>query len=323
MHTFNELKAILDARLKQAEFPANPNQLYDPLRYILGIGGKRIRPLLALMSCDLFNEDPNKALQAAMAVEYFHNFSLIHDDIMDQADVRRGQETVHKKWNENVGILSGDALMVKAYQQLDDYPAELFKPLTQLLSQTAIEVCEGQQYDVDFETLNEVSKEDYVEMIRLKTAVLLGASLKMGALIAKASEKDAELIYKFGIDLGIAFQLQDDYLDSFGNAEHFGKRIGGDIINNKKTILYIEALKRSNSNLRDQLLNLYQLKDDSQQKIEDVKSIFNDSGAKTETLSLIEQYTNSAFDFLDQLSVDSQNKQELNSLASFLMNRTI
>ncbi len=323
MHTFNELKVILDARLKQAEFPANPNQLYDPLRYILGIGGKRIRPLLALMSCDLFNEDPNKALQAAMAVEYFHNFSLIHDDIMDQADVRRGQETVHKKWNENVGILSGDALLVKAYQQLDDYPAELFKPLTQLLSQTAIEVCEGQQYDVDFETLNEVSKEDYIEMIRLKTAVLLGASLKMGALIAKASEKDAELIYKFGIDLGIAFQLQDDYLDSFGDAEHFGKRIGGDIINNKKTILYIEALKRSNSNLRDQLLNLYQLRDDSQQKIEDVKSIFNDSGAKTETLSLIEHYTNSAFDFLDQLSVDSQNKQELNSLASYLMNRTI
>ncbi len=323
MHTFNELKAILDTSLMQAEFPTNPNQLYDPLRYILGIGGKRIRPLLALMSCDLFNEDPNKALQAAMAVEYFHNFSLIHDDIMDQADVRRGQETVHKKWNENVGILSGDALLVKAYQQLDDYPAELFKPLTQLLSQTAIEVCEGQQYDVDFETLNEVSKEDYIEMIRLKTAVLLGASLKMGALIAKASEKDAELIYKFGIDLGIAFQLQDDYLDSFGDAEHFGKRIGGDIINNKKTILYIEALKRSNSNLRDQLLNLYQLRDDSQQKIEDVKSIFNDSGAKTETLSLIEHYTNSAFDFLDQLSVDSQNKQELNSLASYLMNRTI
>ncbi len=222
-----------------------------------------------------------------------------------------------------MGILSGDALLVKAYQQLDDYPAELFKPLTQLLSQTAIEVCEGQQHDVDFETLNEVSKEDYIEMIRLKTAVLLGASLKMGALVAKASEKDAELIYKFGIDLGIAFQLQDDYLDSFGNAEHFGKRIGGDIINNKKTILYIEALKRSNSNLRDQLLNLYQLRDDSQQKIEDVKSIFNDSGAKTETLSLIEQYTNSAFDFLDQLSVDSQNKQELNSLASYLMNRTI
>jgi len=323
MHTFNELKGILDARLKQAEFPANPHQLYDPLRYILGIGGKRIRPLLALMSCDLFSEDPNKALQAALAVEYFHNFSLIHDDIMDQADVRRGQETVHKKWNENVGILSGDALLVKAYQQLDDYPAELFKLLTQLLSQTAIEVCEGQQYDVDFETLNEVSKEDYVEMIRLKTAVLLGASLKMGALIAKASEKDAELIYKFGIDLGIAFQLQDDYLDSFGNAEHFGKRIGGDIINNKKTILYIEALKRSNSNLRDQLLKLYQLRDDSQQKIEDVQSIFNESGAKTATLLLIEHYTSQAFNSLDQISVNTQNKYELKSLASYLMNRSI
>jgi len=323
MHTFNDLKAILDKSLHQAEFPAEPNQLYDPLRYILGIGGKRIRPLLALMSCDLFNEDPKKALGAAMAVEYFHNFSLIHDDIMDQADVRRGQETVHKKWNVNVGILSGDALLVKAYQQLDDYPAELFKPLTQLFSMTAIEVCEGQQYDVDFEDLNEVSKEDYIEMIRLKTAVLLGASLKMGALVAKASEKDAELIYKFGIDLGIAFQLQDDYLDSFGDAEHFGKRIGGDILNNKKTILFIEALKRCNSNLREQLLKLYQLKDDSQQKIEDVKSIFEDSGAKTETLSLIEHYTNRAYDSLDQIAVDSQNKQELKSLAFYLMNRSV
>jgi geranylgeranyl diphosphate synthase type II len=323
MHTFNDLKAILDKSLHQAEFPAEPNQLYDPLRYILGIGGKRIRPLLALMSCDLFNEDPKKALGAAMAVEYFHNFSLIHDDIMDQADVRRGQETVHKKWNVNVGILSGDALLIKAYQQLDTYPADLFKPLNQLLCKTAIEVCEGQQFDVDFETLNEVSKEDYIEMIRLKTAVLLGASLKMGAFIAKASEKDAELIYNFGIDLGIAFQLQDDYLDSFGDAEHFGKRIGGDIINNKKTILFIEALKRCNSNLREQLLNLYQLKDDSQQKIEEVKSIFDDSGAKTETLSLIEHYTNRAYDSLDQIAIDSQNKQELNSLAHYLMNRSI
>jgi len=323
MHTFNDLKAILDKSLHQAEFPAEPNQLYDPLRYILGIGGKRIRPLLALMSCDLFNEDPKKALGAAMAVEYFHNFSLIHDDIMDQADVRRGQETVHKKWNENVGILSGDALLVKAYQQLDDYPAELFKPLTQLFSMTAIEVCEGQQYDVDFEDLNEVSKEDYIEMIRLKTAVLLGASLKMGALVAMASEKDAELIYKFGIDLGIAFQLQDDYLDSFGDAEHFGKRIGGDIINNKKTILFIEALKQSNSEQKDQLMKLYRLRDDSRQKIDEVKSIFEDSGAKTETLSLIEYYTSRAFDTLDQISVKSQNKQELKSLASYLMNRSI
>ena len=323
MHTFNELKAILDTSLKQAEFPTKPNQLYDPLRYILGIGGKRIRPLLALMSCDLFNGDPKKAIQAARAVEYFHNFSLIHDDIMDQADVRRGQETVHKKWNENVGILSGDALLVKAYQQLDDYPAELFKPLTQLFSMTAIEVCEGQQYDVDFEDLNEVSKEDYIEMIRLKTAVLLGASLKMGALVAMASEKDAELIYKFGIDLGIAFQLQDDYLDSFGDAEHFGKRIGGDIINNKKTILFIEALKQSNSEQKDQLMKLYRLRDDSRQKIDEVKSIFEDSGAKTETLSLIEYYTSRAFDTLDQISVKSQNKQELKSLASYLMNRSI
>lgn len=323
MHTFNDLKAILDKSLHQAEFPAEPNQLYDPLRYILGIGGKRIRPLLALMSCDLFNEDPKKALGAAMAVEYFHNFSLIHDDIMDQADVRRGQETVHKKWNENVGILSGDALLVKAYQQLDDYPAELFKPLTQLFSMTAIEVCEGQQYDVDFEDLNEVSKEDYIEMIRLKTAVLLGASLKMGALVAKASEKDAELIYKFGIDLGIAFQLQDDYLDSFGDAEHFGKRIGGDIINNKKTILFIEALKQSTSEQKDRLMKLYRLRDDSRQKIDEVKSIFEDSGAKTETLSLIEYYTSRAFDSLDQISVKFQNKQELKSLASYLMNRSI
>lgn len=321
MHTLNELKAILDARLKQAEFPANPNQLYDPLRYILGIGGKRIRPLLALMSCDLFNEDPNKALQAAMAVEYFHNFSLIHDDIMDQADVRRGQETVHKKWNENVGILSGDALLVKAYQQLDDYPAELFKPLTQLLSQTAIEVCEGQQYDVDFETRNEVSKEDYIEMIRLKTAVLLGASLKMGALIAMASEKDAELIYKFGIDLGIAFQLQDDYLDSFGDAEHFGKRIGGDIINNKKTILVIEALQLADTETKDKLLSWYQSNEDSNEKIAEITQLFIKTGSKAKTIALIQHYTHQAFACLDQIEVDSSKKQIISDLASSLLKR--
>jgi geranylgeranyl diphosphate synthase type II len=323
MNSVNELKELFNQAIEQADFPRQPKELYDPLRYILTIGGKRIRPILALMSCELFNQDAKKSMNAALAVEYFHNFSLIHDDIMDQADLRRGKETVHKKWNENVGILSGDALLVKAYEQLEVYPPELFKPLTQLLSKTAIEVCEGQQYDVDFETTNEVTKEQYIEMIRLKTAVLLGASLKMGAIIANASEKDAELIYNFGIDLGIAFQLQDDYLDSFGTAESFGKRIGGDIINNKKTILFIEALKSSNSNLKEELLKLYQKRDDSEHKIEEVKSIFDDSGAKKKTLSLIEHYTSRAFDSLDQISVNSQNKQELKSLASYLMNRSI
>lgn len=323
MSSLEHLRITLDQQLEQAEFPTMPNQLYDPLRYFLSIGGKRIRPLLALMSCELFDQDPTNALNAALAVEYFHNFSLIHDDIMDQADVRRGKETVHKKWSENVGILSGDALLIKAYQQLDSYDDALFSPLTKLLSKTAIEVCEGQQYDVDFETKDLVSNEDYIEMIRLKTAVLLGASLKMGALIAKATEKDQNLIYQFGIDLGIAFQLQDDFLDTFGTAENFGKRIGGDIINNKKTILYIEAIRLADSTTKETLLKLYQNREDSQQKIEHVKSIFELTGAKEQVVAQIEQYTTKAFSSLNQIDVPVQNKQELQALASYLMNRNI
>jgi len=259
-------------------------------------------------------------LGAALAVEYFHNFSLIHDDIMDQADLRRGKPTVHQKWNTNVGILSGDALLVKAYQQLNHYQGSLFKVLTTLLSQTAIEVCEGQQYDVDFETKTTVSKEDYIEMIRLKTAVLLGASLKMGALVAKASNEDAEAIYNFGIQLGIAFQLQDDYLDAFGDAASFGKRIGGDIINNKKTILFIEALN-SDDALQRQLLDYYSSNEDSEQKIIDVKDIFVKTKAKSNCLSLIEQYTESAFKYLNQIDINEPKKQVLVDLANNLMKR--
>lgn len=321
MNSLNELQSLLDKHLDESSFPTQPEQLYDPLRYILSIGGKRIRPILSLMSCELFSEDPKKALGAALSVEYFHNFSLIHDDIMDQADVRRGKITVHKKWNSNVGILSGDALFVKAYQQLDHYDSEIFKSLTQLLSKTAIEVCEGQQYDVDFETLPQVRKEDYIEMIRLKTAVLLGASLKMGALIADASSADAELIYNFGISLGIAFQLQDDYLDSFGDAQHFGKRIGGDIINNKKTILFIEALERSDAATKQELLTLFANREDSEQKINHVKLIFEKTEAKSSVLALIEIYTSKAFNYLDKISVDDDQKEVLRELSVYLMNR--
>lgn len=321
MKSLSELQLLFNQALEATEFQTQPQDLYDPLRYILSIGGKRIRPLLSLMSCELFSKDPKKAIGAAIAVEYFHNFSLIHDDIMDQADLRRGVATVHKKWDVNVGILSGDALLVKAYQQLNSYEGSLFKKLTQLLSQTAIEVCEGQQYDVDFETKTIVSKEEYIEMIRLKTAVLLGASLKMGALIAEANQKDAELIYQFGIRLGIAFQLQDDYLDSFGDAVNFGKRIGGDIINNKKTILFIEALSLADDQTRNQLLNLYQNRDDSDHKIELVKHIFEKTKAKEQTLTLIEEYTLRAFDDLKQIEVDSINKQTIYDLVEILMNR--
>ena len=320
MRSLSELQTLLNQALEQPVFPAQPTALYDPLRYIISIGGKRIRPILALMSCDLFSKDPNEALGAALAVEYFHNFSLIHDDIMDQADLRRGKPTVHQKWNTNVGILSGDALLVKAYQQLDHYQGSLFKDLTTLLSQTAIEVCEGQQYDVDFETKTTVSKEDYIEMIRLKTAVLLGASLKMGALVAKASKEDAEAIYNFGIQLGIAFQLQDDYLDAFGDAASFGKRIGGDIINNKKTILFIEALN-SDDALQRQLLDYYSSNEDSEQKIIDVKDIFVKTKAKSNCLSLIEQYTESAFKYLNQIDINEPKKQVLVDLANNLMKR--
>ena len=241
MLSLSDYQNIISEEFSNIHIEKHPKSLYEPIDYILSLGGKRIRPVLTLMAADIFDGDHKKAISAAKAVEMFHNFSLVHDDIMDDAPLRRGNETVHEKWNLNTGILSGDAMLILAYQYFENYEPKIFQALAKLFSKTALEVCEGQQYDVDFETRDDVTIPEYLKMIEYKTAVLLGAAMKMGAIVAETSEENADLIYNFGLNLGIAFQLQDDYLDAFGNPETFGKQVGGDIIENKKTYLYLKA----------------------------------------------------------------------------------
>ncbi|MDN3643125.1 polyprenyl synthetase family protein [Lutimonas halocynthiae] len=297
-----------------------PENLYTPIDYIMGLGGKRIRPVLVLMSSDLFGGDYNEAMEAALSVEMFHNFTLIHDDVMDKADLRRGNQTVHKKWDLNTAILSGDALMIMSNQRLEHYSGETFKLLISLYNKTALEVCEGQQLDVDFEDLVDVPLATYIKMISYKTAVLVGASLKMGAIIADASLDDQQKIYDFGLNLGIAFQLQDDYLDTFGT-EDFGKRIGGDILEGKKTFLYIMALELANDEDRAKLLELYSTDLDEDYKIAEVKKLLIKYGLEALLTEHIEQYTMKAFQDIEGLSIESSKKQVLKNFGLGLMNR--
>ena len=312
------------SHLNQNQTQKNPANLYDPITYILGLGGKRMRPVLTLMSCDLFGGNVNSALDAALAIEVFHNFSLVHDDIMDDAPLRRGKVTVHEKWDINTGILSGDAMLIQAYQCFESYPPEVFKQLTALFSKTAIEVCEGQQYDVDFETRDDVTIPEYLKMIAYKTAVLVAAAMKMGAIIAEASEKDMDAIYDFGLNLGIAFQLQDDYLDAFGDPKTFGKQVGGDIMENKKTFLYLKALELALKEDREGLLHLYSIQPkDAAVKVETVKNIFLESGAVDVAKQLIQDYTEKAFAQLEGLDISDKNKTNLKQFGENLMRRTV
>lgn len=292
--------------------------------YILGLGGKRLRPVLTLMTADLFGGSFEDAMDAALTVEVFHNFSLVHDDIMDDAPLRRGKTTVHEKWDINTGILSGDAMLINSYQYLESYPPDVFKKLTSLFSKTAIEVCEGQQYDVDFESRDDVTIPEYLKMIEFKTAVLVAAAMKMGAIIANASEADTSAIYEFGKNLGIAFQLQDDYLDAFGDPKTFGKQVGGDIIENKKTFLYLKALENAPQDQKEGLIHLYSLKpEDSEAKVSTVKSIFEKSGAVEMTKAEIETYTQKAFDALTNIDMPESNKLVLQQFGEYLMGRTV
>ncbi|MGW9684817.1 polyprenyl synthetase family protein [Flagellimonas sp. 2504JD1-5] len=301
-----------------------PKNLYEPITYIFSLGGKRLRPVLTLMTTDLFGGDVSKALDAALAIEVFHNFSLVHDDIMDDAPLRRGKITVHEKWDVNTGILSGDAMLINSYQYLESYPSDVFKKLTALFSKTAIEVCEGQQYDVDFESRDDVTIPEYLKMIEYKTAVLVATAMKMGAIIAEASGEDTEAMYEFGKNLGIAFQLQDDYLDAFGDPETFGKQVGGDIIENKKTFLYLKALEFTKQSERENLLHLYSIKpEDSETKIATVKSIFTESGAVEAAKAEIHDYTQKAFDALSTIDLPEVKKTVLKEFGQNLMNRTV
>ena len=301
-----------------------PASLYEPIKYILTLGGKRLRPVLTLMSADFFAGNYKQALDASLAVEMFHNFSLVHDDIMDNAPLRRGHQTVHEKWDVNTGILSGDAMLILAYQLFETYEPKVFMQLAVLFSKTALEVCEGQQYDVDFETRNDVTISQYIKMIEYKTAVLIGASLQMGAIIAEASQSCQEKIYAFGKNLGIAFQLQDDYLDAFGNPLTFGKQVGGDIIANKKTFLYLTALQKSTPAEAQELSSLFAtMPKDPSEKITAVKEIFVCSGAAKATEDEIARYTNTSISLLQDIKISQQHKDTLKSFADFLMNRNV
>ena len=301
-----------------------PKNLYEPINYILKLGGKRLRPVLTLMTAEVFNEKAEIAMNAALSVEVFHNFSLVHDDIMDDAPLRRGKETVHEKWNLNTGILSGDAMLIMAYQLFENYEPETFRALAKLFSKTALEVCEGQQYDIDFETRDDVTIPEYLKMIEYKTAVLVGAAMKMGAIVAKASIEDQNAIYDFGRYLGIAFQLQDDYLDAFGNPETFGKQVGGDILENKKTYLYLKTLELGTSSEQSNLLKTMSENSISDtDKVNKVKVLFNSSGASDATQDAVKNYTDNAFTVLEALNVSEDKKQLVRLFGEQLMNRRV
>lgn len=301
----------------------SPEGLYAPIDYLLALGGKRLRPVLALMSCEAFGKDVEEALPAAKAIEVFHNFTLMHDDIMDKASMRRGAQTVHEKWDVNTAILSGDAMLIQAYECLNNYDATQFSTLTKLLSKTALEVCEGQQYDVAFEQRTDVRIDEYLEMIRLKTAVLVGCSMQMGALVGGASKKDAELLYQFGEHLGIAFQLQDDFLDTFGDAATFGKRIGGDIAENKKTILVHLARQLGSATQIAALQDWFdKAPSNDTKKIAVVTQIFKDTTADTATLNKVQAFTQKAFEALDKVALSDEHKQRFYDFGRWLMERT-
>lgn len=324
MHSIDQYRDSFLEELNKIAVDKEPKNLYEPVTYILNLGGKRLRPILTLMSADIFGADYKKGLSAAMAVEVFHNFSLVHDDIMDDAPLRRGKATVHEKWDLNTGILSGDAMLIEAYRFLESYSGDQFKKLVSLFSTTALQVCGGQQYDVDFETRDDVSIPEYLKMIEYKTAVLVAAAMKMGAIIAETTTENEDLIYDFGKNLGIAFQLQDDYLDAFGNPETFGKQVGGDIIENKKTYLYLKALEQSSTaeqNSLDQLFSIQPTNTDD--KVATVKAIFVESKADLATKQAIEEYTNKAFAVLDKLAITIDKKEALKQFGLWLMNRKV
>jgi geranylgeranyl diphosphate synthase type II len=322
MHSIQEYQEYFLAHLEERILLKEPKNLYEPIRYILSLGGKRMRPVLTLLSAEIFGSEYKKALPAAIAVEIFHNFSLVHDDIMDDAPLRRGNETVHEKWGVNTGILSGDAMLILAYQYFEQYEPNIFRDLAKLFSKTALEVCEGQQWDVDFENRDDVSIPEYLKMIEYKTAVLVAAAMKMGAIIAETSEENCKNIYDFGLHLGIAFQIQDDYLDAFGNPETFGKQVGGDIIENKKTYLYLKAKEFATGNQSDALMHLFSIQPgDNRDKITSVKEIFMAAGASEAALQAIKKYTLKAFEILEKMDISEDKKKVLKTFGENLIER--
>jgi geranylgeranyl diphosphate synthase type II len=320
MIPFNEIIQIINAELNKLDWDKKPEGLYRPIAYVLSLGGKRIRPSLVLMACNLFSDEVESAIAPALGIEIFHNFTLLHDDIMDKAELRRGHPTVHKKWDENTAILSGDLMQIAAYQLISQTKEPNLKNVLDVFSRTAAEVCEGQQYDINFEDRENVSPEEYLEMIRLKTAVLLGASLKIGAIVGNASNRNANLLYDFGINLGMAFQLKDDLLDVYGD-EQFGKEIGGDIVANKKTYLLISAQKLAEGTDAKELNKWLKTDGENKEKVKVITTLYNRLGVKNICENKMQEYFEKSIDCLNQVSVEENKKKELRLLAEQLMFR--
>jgi len=319
MKTFDEILSLVGSAIEQLDWNRKPEGLYAPIHYTLRLGGKRLRPALTIMACDLFDGDTELALKPALGIEVFHNFTLLHDDIMDKANIRRGQPTVHLRWTDNHAILSGDLMQIYAYKLISETPATCLKQVIDLFLDTAREVCEGQQYDMDFESRSDVTPEEYIEMIRLKTAVLLGCALKTGALIARADSEEADHLYDFGINLGIAFQLKDDLLDVYGNEKTFGKMIGGDILCNKKTFLLIHALKADINNELSVWMQTTNV--ENNEKIAAITAIYNKLGVRKICEDTMLLYYYKAIATLENIGIGEYKKQELRKLAEKLMHR--
>jgi geranylgeranyl diphosphate synthase type II len=318
MHTPLQLQEILEKAIAEIGYPKHPANLYQPIRYIMSLSGKRIRPVMVLMATELFTHEVTKALDVALAIETFHNFTLVHDDIMDNAPLRRGKETVHEKWGINNAILSGDVMMVESNKHLSKVELNVLKPVLDTFNLTAQGVCEGQQLDMEFEERDDVRIEEYIEMIRLKTAVLLGGAMKLGAIVGGASSADASLLYEFGENLGIAFQLQDDILDVYGNPEKFGKQVGGDILANKKTFLHLKTLAIA---VEEEVDSLTSITVDQKEKVDAVTSIYNKYNIKELALLEMEAYLKKAHVALDRLAVEDEKKANFRALVQQILER--
>ena len=316
-----DLQQIVNDYFATCPYPRQPQSLYDPIAYILSLGGKRLRPVLMLMAYNLYREHPEDILEQAVGLETYHNFTLLHDDLMDQAPMRRGQPTVHRKWNANQAILSGDTMLLMAYRHIAQCPESQLPQVVRLFTETALEIDEGQQMDIDFEQRDDVREEEYIEMIRLKTSVLLGCALKMGAILADAPEADRENLYRFGCQLGLAFQLQDDYLDVYGDPKVFGKAIGGDILEGKKTFMLINALARANDQQRRELTQWLHTDDQPQAKIAAVTALYDQMGIDRLAQEKMAYYFDQSRRYIDAVGLPAERKQYLLAYAQQMMNR--
>jgi len=318
----DEILRIVNEGLESLPYERKPASLYDPIRYVLSLGGKRIRPVLMLLGYNLFQDHPERILMPALGLETYHNYTLLHDDLMDNADVRRGQPTVHKKWDANTAILSGDSMLVLAYQRVSQCDPAHLPQVLELFTETALEIGEGQQYDMDFETRNDVTEDEYIEMIRLKTSVLLACALKIGAILGDASQEDANLLYQFGEKIGLAFQLQDDLLDVYGDPKVFGKAIGGDITSNKKTYMLINAVNRANAQQRAELMRWIEAKTfDRAEKVAAVTRLYDEIGIRQLCEEKINYYFEQGKQLLEQVHVDSARKEQLRQYTNEMMHR--